>query len=103
MQLLKLSPNLKKKWDVNVAKWKACQKQCMDAASIAKKGDITIEADNLPNSGVIGILRVMGANINEINIREDDSGDTIFDIRVRYSNDEKFMQFKVLTKDELFE
>ena len=101
--IIEIKPKYQMKWDVNFAKWKACQKICMDAASIAKKGDITIEADNLPNSSVLDMLHFMGANINEINIREDDSGDTIFDIRVRYSNDEKFMQFKVLTEDELFE
>ena len=55
----------------------------MVAASIAEDADITLEAVNInpTRTGVIDILRLMGANINLQNEREE-AGELVADIRV---------------------
>ena len=59
----------------------------MVAASIAKEADITLLAVNVnpTRTGVIDILRLMGANIELINERFE-AGELIADIRVQSSN-----------------
>ena len=53
------------------------------AASIAKNADITIEAVNInpTRTGVIEILKLMGANI-ELNNQREEAGELVADIRV---------------------
>ena len=53
------------------------------AASIAKNADITLEAVNInpTRTGVIGILKLMGANI-ELNNQREEAGELVSDIRV---------------------
>ena len=53
------------------------------AASIAKNADITLEAVNInpTRTGVIEILRLMGANI-ELNNQREEAGELVSDIRV---------------------
>ena len=59
----------------------------MVAASIAENADITLEAVNInpTRTGVIDILRLMGANINLQNEREE-AGELVADIRVCSAN-----------------
>ena len=57
------------------------------AASIAKNADITLEAVNInpTRTGVIEILKLMGANI-ELNNQREEAGELVADIRVCSSN-----------------
>jgi 3-phosphoshikimate 1-carboxyvinyltransferase len=59
----------------------------MVAASIAENADITLEAVNInpTRTGVIDILRLMGANINLQNEREE-AGELVADIRICSAN-----------------